>query len=127
MRDLLISVCCMLLLIVPWEIYSTCTSDTIHECADVIDAKLLPAITEGDWGTAKKSFDDISKNWDSYKKIAVYFLSTDALNEVDSTICKSCYYIQMEDDSNAAGEVSSLQYQLRYLHENQKPTLVNIL
>ena len=53
--------------------------------------------------------------------------STEALNEVDSTICKAYYYIQMEDDSNASGEVSALQYQLMYLHENQKPTLANIL
>lgn len=127
MKDLLISICCMLLLVVPWEIYSAYTSGTIRQCADVIDAKLLPAITEDDWDTARENFDDISKSWDSYKKIAVYFLSTDALNEVDSTICKACYYVQMEDDSNASGEVSSLQYQLRYLHENQSPTLANIL
>lgn len=127
MKDLLISVCCMLLLVVPWEVYSSYTSDTIHQCADVIDAKLLPAITEDDWDIAKDSFETISKDWDSYKKIAVYFLSTDALNEVDSTICKAYYYIQMEDDSNASGEVSALQYQLRYLHENQAPTLANIL
>ena len=127
MKDLIISICCMLLLVVPWEIYSAYTSNTIHESAAVIDAKLLPAITEDDWDAAKESFDDISESWDSYKKIAVYFLSTDALNEVDSTICKAYYYIQMEDDSNASGEVSSLQYQLRYLHENQKPTLANIL
>ena len=89
--------------------------------------ELLPAITENDWENAKESFESISNNWDSYKKIAVYFLSTDALNEVDSTICKAYYYVQMEDDSNASGEVSSLQYQLRYLGENQKPTLANIL
>ena len=127
MKDLLISICCMLLLVVPWEIYSAYTSGTIRQCADVIDAKLLPAITEDDWDTARENFDDISKSWDSYKKIAVYFLSTDALNEVDSTICKAFYYVQMEDDSNASGEVSSLQYQLRYLHENQSPTLANIL
>lgn len=78
-------------------------------------------------GECKKEFEEVSDQWDHYKKTAVCFLSTEALNEVDSTICKAYYYIQMEDDSNASGEVSALQYQLMYLHENQKPTLANIL
>lgn len=127
MKDLMISVCCMLLLLVPWEVYSVHTAHTIHDCSDLIDARLLPAITENDWENAKSSFEQISVTWDDYKKTAVYFLSTDALNEVDSSICKAYYYIQMEDDSNASGEVSSLQYQLMYLHENQRPTPANIL
>ena len=127
MRDLIISICCMLLLLIPWELYSAYTACTIRECSDTIDTELLPAITENNWENAKESFETISENWDSYKKIAAYFLSTDALNEVDSTICKAFYYVQMEDDSNASGEVSSLQYQLRYLNENQDPTLANIL
>ena len=88
---------------------------------------LLPAVTQNDWENAKKGFEEVSDQWDHYKKTAVCFLSTEALNEVDSTICKAYYYIQMEDDSNASGEVSALQYQLMYLHENQKPTLANIL
>ena len=86
-----------------------------------------PAVTQNDWENAKKGFEEVSDQWDHYKKTAVCFLSTEALNEVDSTICKAYYYIQMEDDSNASGEVSALQYQLMYLHENQKPTLANIL
>ena len=127
MKDLLLSVCCMLVLLIPWELYSVYTTHTIQDCSNTIGTELLPAITENDWENAKESFESISNNWDSYKKIAVYFLSTDALNDVDSTICKAYYYVQMEDDSNASGEVSSLQYQLRYLGENQKPTLANIL
>ena len=127
MKDLLLSVCCMLLLLVPWEIYSSYTAGTMHFCSDAIDAKVLPAVTQNDWENAKKGFEEVSDQWDHYKKTAVCFLSTEALNEVDSTICKAYYYIQMEDDSNASGEVSALQYQLMYLHENQKPTLANIL
>lgn len=127
MKNLLLSVFCMLLLLVPWEIYSTHTAETIHTCSDLIDTSILPSITENDWEQAKASFEQISSTWDDYKKTAVYFLSTDALNEVDSSICKAYYYIQMEDDSNASGEVSALQYQLLYLHENQKPSWANIL
>lgn len=127
MKDLLISVCCMLLLLVPWEIYSSYTAGAMHFCSDAIDAKVLPAVTQNDWENAKKGFEEVSDQWDHYKKTAVCFLSTEALNEVDSTICKAYYYIQMEDDSNASGEVSALQYQLMYLYENQKPTLANIL
>ena len=104
MKDLLISVCCMLLLLVPWEIYSSYTSGTMHFCSDAIDAKVLPAVTQNDWENAKKGFEEVSDQWD-----------------------QAYYYIQMEDDSNASGEVSALQYQLMYLHENQKPTLANIL
>ena len=46
MKDLLISVCCMLLLLVPWEIYSSYTAGTMHFCSDAIDAKVLPAVTQ---------------------------------------------------------------------------------
>ena len=126
MKDLLISVCCMLLLLVPWEIYSSYTAGTMHFCSDAIDAKVLPAVTQNDWENAKRVRGSF-RSMGSLQKTAVCFLSTEALNEVDSTICKAYYYIQMEDDSNASGEVSALQYQLMYLHENQKPTLANIL
>ncbi len=54
MKDLLISVCCMLLLLVPWEIYSSYTAGTMHFCSDAIDAKVLPAVTQNDWENAKK-------------------------------------------------------------------------
>ena len=86
MKDLLLSVCCMLVLLIPWELYSVYTTHTIQDCSNTIGTELLPSITENDWENAKESFESISNNWDSYKKIAVYFLSTDALNEVDSTI-----------------------------------------
>lgn len=127
MRDLIISIVCMLVLILPWGFYSKYTSDSIEMYNDTIDEKLIPAIESGDWETAALEFEAISKKWDRHRKISAYFTSTEEINEIDGTLAKSYYYIEMQDESNSSGEVAYLKYKLNFLHKNESPNAANLL
>lgn len=126
MRDLIISIICMLILIVPWGIYDKFSTDTISEYKTTISGEIIPAIESEDWKTAEKRFSFIAKDWDRYKKISAFFIDTESVNEVDSYVSKAYYYIKMRDPANAAAESSFLRYRFDFLHENELPNMGNI-
>lgn len=126
MRDLIISIICMLILIVPWGIYDRFSTDTVGEYKKTISEEIIPAIENDDWETAEKRFSFIAKDWDRYKKISAFFIDTESVNEVDSYVSKAYYYIKLRDPANAAAESSFLQYRFDFLHENELPNMGNI-
>lgn len=126
MRDLIISIICMLILIVPWSIYDKLSTDTINEYKTLISDEIIPAIESDDWEAAEKQFSFIAKDWDRYKKISAFFIDTEAVNEVDSYVSKAYYYIKLRDTANAAAELSFLKYRFDFLHENELPNMGNI-
>lgn len=126
MRDLIISIICMLILIVPWGIYDKFSTDTVGEYKKTISEEIIPAIENDDWETAEKRFSFIAKDWDRYKKISAFFIDTESVNEVDSYVSKAYYYIKLRDPANAAAESSFLQYRFDFLHENELPNMGNI-
>lgn len=126
MRDLIISIICMLILIVPWGIYDNFSTDTVGEYKKTISKEIIPAIENDDWETAEKRFSFIAKDWDRYKKISAFFIDTESVNEVDSYVSKAYYYIKLRDPANAAAESSFLQYRFDFLHENELPNMGNI-
>lgn len=126
MRDLIISVTCLLCLMVPWGIYDRYSMSTIENYKTLIDSRILPAIETNDWPAAEKEMKFIAQNWDDYKSVSAYFTDTKSINEVDSMVSKVYYYVKCRDASNSAGEIASLKYCLNFLHENQHPSLKNI-
>ena len=126
MRDLIISIICMLILIVPWGIYDRFSTDTVGEYKKTISEEIIPAIENDDWETAEKRFSFIAKDWDRYKKISAFFIDTESVNEVDSYVSKAYYYIKLRDPANAAAESSFLQYRFDFLYENELPNMGNI-
>lgn len=127
MRDLIISIICILILIVPWSIYSGYTSNAMNIYNASIDDRLIPSITSSDWDTAEKEFNIVSEKWDKHKKISAYFISTNDINEIDGTMSKVFYYIKMHDESNASGEVAYLKCKLNLLYENDRVSSPNLL
>lgn len=126
MRDLIISIICMLILIIPWGIYDRFSTNTVEDYKSAISDEILPAIENNDWNTAEKRFDYIAKDWDKYKKISAFFIDTESVNEVDSYVSKAYYYIKLRDAGNAAAEAAFLQYRFDFLHENELPNMGNI-
>ena len=126
MRDLIISIICMLVLVIPWGLYDKYASDTIDNYKTIIKEDLIPAIENNDWETAEKDFDFIAEDWDDYKKKSAFFIDNEAVNEVDSTVSKAYYYIKLHDSSNSAGELAYLKDKLDYLHKNEDPSLANV-
>lgn len=126
MRDLIISIVCMLLLIIPWGIYDKFSTETVDNYKTIISNEIIPSIENNDWKNAEKHFDFIAKDWDKYKKISAFFIDTQSVNEVDSYVSKAYYYIKLKDKGNAAAESASLQYRFNFLHENEFPSIGNI-
>lgn len=126
MRDMIISVICLICLIVPWSIYDEYSAQTINSYRTLIDDSILPAIQAEKWDEAEESMKYIAEDWDSYKSYSAFFVDTTSINEVDSMISKAYYYVKCHDVSNSAGEIASLEYCLNYLHENELPVPKNI-
>lgn len=127
MRDLIISISCLLILIESWCAYSTFASNAVTSCCDVIDTQLLPAVNQENWDAASAAFTSLEKKWHTYRTVSYYFLSTDSVNEADETIAKSRYYIVNQDASNSSGEIACFRGQLRALYEKEIPIFSNIL
>lgn len=126
MRNLLISIVCLLALLIPCSIFHSYSQSSIDEYSSIIDKKLIPAIERGDWDTAEREFDYIADDWNSYRKLALYFLDNSDLNQVNGTLVQTYYYIKMHDDSNASGEAAYLNTSLRYLHESERTVMGNL-
>ena len=126
MRDLIISIICILILIIPWGIYDKYAAKTVDNYKSIISEEILPAIESNDWETAEKRFDFIAKDWDRYKKLSAFFIDTESVNEVDSYVSKAYYYIKLKDAGNAAAESAFLQYRFDFLHENEMPNMGNL-
>ena len=76
MRDLIISIACMLVLIVPWSLYDIYSTRTVDNYRDILEKQVIPAVESGDWKTAEESFGFIARDWDDYKKVSAFFIDT---------------------------------------------------
>ena len=126
MRDLIISIICMLIIVVPWGFYDKFSADTVENYKSIIKEEILPAIEDDDWATAEKRFDFIAKDWDRYKKTSAFFIDTQSVNEVDCYVSRAYYYIKLRDQSNAAAEAAFLEYRFDFLHANEIPDMGNL-
>lgn len=127
MRDLIISIACMLVLIIPWGIYSRYSVDITDSYNQIIDNELLPAITVQNWDKAEKEFNSVVSLWENHKKASAYFCSTESINDIDGTMKKAGYYLKMHDKSNTSGEIAYLRCKLNFIYNNESMTFSNIL
>lgn len=127
MRSLLISILSLALLVGCWGIFYHYSEENlgaiIKDCEEVV----MPAIEGENWDDAYDSFKVQYDRWHQYRKSALFFLDTQAVNEADSTFAKTLMYIKAKDVSNGSGELLALKEDLKFLHENEKISFENIL
>lgn len=127
MKNLIISILCLLALIVPWELYDRYSTEAVKDYCNIIEEEILPATSIEDWDSALESFLLIKEDWDKFKKISEYFINAQIINEADRLVSKAEYYIKNKDASNASAISSELQDTLEYLHENEMLSIGNVL
>lgn len=127
MKNLIASIICLLILIIPWGIYGKYSSTTIENYKSIITNQVLPSIESGQWDEAEESFHALSDDWEKYKSISAYFINTDSVNDTDGFVSKAYYYIKLHDAAGASAESAYLMQKLEFLHENEIPTMENIL
>ncbi len=126
MRDLIISAVVVLVLITGWLIFDNYSQDAVEEMSSYIMEDILPVVESESWKKGIEMTEKLDKDWHRYKKIALFFLETDAINDIDYALAKSVEYVKAEDVSNSTGELKSMSEQLSFLGSQEKITLPNI-
>ena len=126
MRSFIISIVSLLILMVIGIGYSIYSDKELHSYISEIEENIIISVENEDWQAADNDFAKLSRDWHKYKKIAAFFLQTDAINDTDYSIARAKYYIKSKDVSNASGELSCLKEQLTFLHFNETISPQNI-
>lgn len=126
MRNFIISVICLGTLIAVWAAFDSYSAGKISDYKETLQQEVIKMAEDEEWDKAYTIFQQFSEDWARYKKIAAFFLDTQAINEADYSIAKSCYYIKAKDVSNSTGELSCLREQLTFLEYNESLAAGNI-
>lgn len=126
MKQLVISIVITIFLLGGWLLFFIYAENTIDDYTQYIKYSLLPTIESDSWdiGMSKMSF--LENQWHDFRKIALFFLDTETLNEIDYSIARASKYIKSEDISNSSGELNAIIEQLTFLSQNEKLNLNNI-
>ena len=127
MRDLIISILAVALLIGTWLVFFDYSSDNIDSYTYTIKKEILPAVEAEQWEESKQLIKSLNKDWHKYKKVALLFLDTQTVNEIDYTLARSIKYVKAEDVSNSSGELNAMIEQLKFLKKNDEVSAANIL
>ena len=127
MRDLIISIVAVALLIGTWLVFFDYSSDNIDSYTYIIKKEILPALEAEQWEESKQLIKSLNKDWHKYKKVALLFLDTQTVNEIDYTLARSIKYVKAEDVSNSSGELNAMIEQLKFLKKNDEVSAANIL
>ena len=127
MKNLFISILCLMALIVPWELYDRYSTAAINDYCTILEEQILPSVMENDWDSATMTFRSLDEDWEKFKKISEYFINAQIINEADRLVSKVEYFITTQDQPNAAAISSELRQTLTYLHENEMLSIGNVL
>ncbi|MEE0741985.1 MAG: DUF4363 family protein [Emergencia sp.] len=127
MRSLWISILSIAILIGSWSIFYHYSDNKLEDLIDQCSESVMPAILDADWEKAEEEFRSQYDAWHKYRKYALYFSDTLAINDTDATIAKTLMYIRAKDDSNSSGELLAFIEQLKYLRQTEKVLPENIL
>lgn len=126
MKNLIVSIVCILILVIPWSLYHKLSESSTDCYQDIITNQIIPAAESEDWQLAQESFDFIATDWNRFRKFSVYFIDTRSLDDVTEQISRVSCYIQQQDTTNTLVESVDLQHKLSNLHENDAPSIGNL-
>lgn len=126
MKNLIISIVCILILLIPWGIYHRFSESATDRYQAIITNQIIPAAESEDWQLVQESFDFIATDWTRFRKISAYFIDTQSLEDVSEHISTASCYIQQQDSANTIVTSVNLQNKLNNLHENDAPSIGNL-
>ena len=126
MKDLLIAFLSVAILIGSWLVFFSYSENKIETYTETIKETILPYVEAEDWDNAYQEMESLDQTWHRYKKLALFFLDTETVNEIDFYLAKSVKYVKAEDVSNSSGELNAMIEQLTFLSSNDRINLANI-
>ena len=127
MRDLIVATLTVAILICTWLVFYDYSENRIDDFAHTIEDTIIPLVEDERWDESNEEIILLNSKWHSYKTIALLFLDTQTINEIDYSMAKSTKYIKAKDISNSSGELLVMREQLRFLSYNDRVSISNIL
>ncbi len=126
MRDLIVSVAIVAVLVVSWLFFDSYSDKAVSSVSATIRNEIIPAVEAEHWDLSRLMSVELWDRWQDYQDVALIFISSEELLEIDQCMAKAIKYIEAEDVSNSSGELNALAEQLDFLVAREKINLENI-
>ncbi len=126
MRDLIVSVAIVAVLVVSWLFFDSYSDKTVSSVSATIRNEIIPAVEAEHWDLSRLMSVELWDRWQDYQDVALIFISSEELLEIDQCMAKAIKYVEAEDVSNSSGELNALAEQLDFLVAREKINLENI-
>ena len=126
MRDLIVSVAIIAVLVVSWLFFDSYSDKAVSSVSATIRNEIIPAVEAEHWDLSRLMSVELWDRWQDYQDVALIFISSEELLEIDQCMAKAIKYIEAEDVSNSSGELNALAEQLDFLVAREKINLENI-
>lgn len=126
MRDLIVSVAIVAVLVVSWLFFDSYSDKAVSSVSATIRNEIIPAVEAEHWDLSRLMSGELWDRWQDYQDVALIFISSEELLEIDQCMAKAIKYIGAEDVSNSSGELNALAEQLDFLVAREKINLENI-
>lgn len=127
MRSLTISTVSLLLIIAVWFGFMTYCEDSLTDLTNLISNDIEPDIIDGDWESAALSFDGLSRDWHDRQDLYSVFFTHSEVIQADLSIARAETAIRSRDASIALSELAAIREHLKFLFENERINLANII
>lgn len=87
---------------------------------------LLGVVDSEDWDTAERDMEFYRGKWDGERKLWVYFINQDEIDNIDISMKRSLSYIKNKDKNKAQAELEHLRILFNIIKENECLALDNI-
>ena len=126
MRDLIVSVAIVAILVVSWLFFDSYSDKAVSSVSATIRNEIIPAVEAEHWDLSRLMSVELWDRWQDYQDVALIFISSEELLEIDQCMAKAIKYVEAEDVSNSSGELNALAEQLDFLVAREKINLENI-
>ena len=126
MRDLIVSVAIVAVLVVSWLFFDSYSDKAVSSVSATIRNEIIPAVEAEHWDLSRLMSVELWDRWQDYQDVALIFISSEELLEIDQCMAKAIKYVEAEDVSNSSGELNALAEQLDFLVAREKINLENI-
>lgn len=126
MRSFIISAIIVCILIIIWYSFFSFLDSNVDRYLAQIEV-LVKHIESDHWKEATKVQDKLYKNIEEHKKVYMFFLNHNELDDILNSIGKIERYIESKEKGLALAECATLNIHLEHILEKHSLTLVNIM
>lgn len=127
MRSLVISAISLFLILAVWFGFMTYCEDSLNALTEQIVSEIEPAVTAGEWDTAAAEYDQLSRSWHANQAVYTLFFTHSEVVEAELAIARTEAFLRVQDASGAMAELAAAREHLKFLFENERINLANII